>query len=178
MAENSKLPQWATLDRRTHLVDLFNRSGGFCIFGHKNCLIPEHHFESFIEGLIAHWKTADREQKLADWLAELKVIHSLGERTFPLRGQFSAISRTIYADNQPLYFVESLGISGLTFKPFAKIRISSSYMRLYVDLGDALKRVGKVRRRKAIRYGKPLPPPIERNVSVIISKAVKHYIAH
>ena len=178
MAVKARLPKWATLDRREYLVDLFKRSRGFCVFGHKNCLIPEHHFELFIESVIANWKTDDREQRLAEWEAECRIIHSLGERRYPLVGRFNAISRTIFADNQPLYYIQGYAISGLTFKPFAKVRVASSYMRLYVDLGDALTRVGKVKRRKAIRYGKPLPLLIENKVNKIVSEAVRDFLAH
>jgi len=132
-----------------------------------------------IAGLvIAGWIEDDRIQRKVDWLAEEKAIHSLGERTYPLRGQFSAISQSIYADTQPLYFLEGLAISGLTLKPFAKIRIASSYMRLFVDLKDTLKPVSKNKRRKAIRYGKPLPKDIEANLQQTVGKAVRHYLAH
>ncbi len=178
MANDSHLPKWATPDRQNHLVALFKRCGGFCVFGHKNCLIRSHHYEFFVDELVADWKALDREQRLAIEFAEQIALHRLGEKRYPLRGQFSSISQVIYGDRQPLYFVESLGISGLTLKPFAKVRISSSYMRLFIDLGNALKPVGKVKRRKAIRYGKPLPADIEKNVSRIVAKAVTHYIAH
>ena len=178
MADKNNQPKWATLDRKNHLVALFLRSGGFCVFGHKKCQVPEHHYELFIEGLIKDWKSDDREQSLFEWLAEQKVLHSLGERSYPLRGRFSAISQKIYADNQPVYFIEGLGISGVTLKPFAKVRISSTYMRLYVDLGDTLRGVSKTKRRKAIRYGKPLPKLIEANVALIVREAVKHYRTH
>lgn len=146
--------------------------------GHKNCQFPAHHYEIFIEDLIADWIASDREQRQADWIVEQRAIHSLGEKPYPLRGQFSAIAKTIYGDSQPLYWVESLGISGLTLTPFAEVRISSSYLRLYIDLGNALRQVSKSRRRKAIRYGKPLPQHIEANISQIVSEAVKHYLAH
>ena len=178
MVDNISLPKWATPDRKEHLVVLFKRSGGFCVFGHKNCQVPEHHYYCFIEDLIADWKALDTDQRLADWEAEAKALHCLGERRFPLNGRFNAISQTIYADNQPLYFVENLGVSGLTFQPFAKVRISSSYVRLYIDLGDTLKRVSKNKRRKALRYGKPLPFNIQTRVRQIIFEAVRHYQAH
>jgi hypothetical protein len=102
----------------------------------------------------------------------------LGERRFPLRGQFSAIAKDIFYPEQPSHYVEGLGISGLTFKPFAKVRIASSYMRLFVDLGDTLKSVPKVKRRKAIRYGKALPPEVERRIEQAVRQAVKHYLSN
>lgn len=178
MAVKSKLPKWATPDRQQHLVGLFKRSGGFCVFGQKNCQVFQHHYECFIDDLIADWKADDRQQALAELEVERIALHSLGERRYPLIGRFNAISQTIYADNQPLYFIQGLGISGLTFKPFAKVRISSSFMRLYIDLGDTLKRVSKARRRKAVRYGKPLPVQIEKTINGIVREAVRHFFAH
>ncbi len=178
MARISTLPKWATPDRQKQLVSIFVRSGGFCVFGHKGCLIPSDHYELFIDDLIADWKGFDREQRLAEWQAELKAIHSLGENRYPLRGQFNAISKDIWGSNQPLFYVEDLGINGLILKPFAKVRVSSSYMRLYVDLGDALKSVSKSRRRKAIRYHKPLPKEVDQKVIGIVKQAVRDYLAH
>ena len=172
------LPKWATPNRQAHLVKLFVDSGGFCVYGHKDCLIPEHHYELFIDDLIADWKLADREQREAEWLAELKAIHSLGEQTYPLRGQFSAISKEIWGNSQPLFYIQGLGMSGITLLPFAKVRVSSSYMSLFVDLGNALRKVSKAKRRKAIRYGKPLPKQVEENVIEIVREAVKHYLDH
>ena len=52
---------------------------------------------------------------------------------------FNPISREIFYDNQPEYYLEGLGISGITFKPFAKVRLSSSLIALHVDIGDLLR---------------------------------------
>lgn len=178
MANESRMPQWSTLARRLALVDLFRRSGGFCVFGHSDCLIPEHHYELFIGDLIKDWIRLDREQRHADFIAEVRAIHSLRERSYPLRGQFSAISKEIWGSNQPLFYIHNLGMSALTFTPFAKVRISSSFVRLYVDLGDTLRGVSKSKRRKAVRYGKPLPQAVEARVMQEVKRAVKHYYDH
>ncbi len=178
MNNKRSLPLWATVDRQTQLVDLFNRSGGFCVFGHKKCQVPSHHYSLFIDDLVKDWIAEDRAERYYDWIAEQKAIHSLGERYYPLRGQFSAISKTIFADHQPLYYLDGLSISGITLTPFAKVRIASSYVTLYIDLGKTLKSVSKARRRKAIRYGKPLPLDTARDVHIIVKEAVKHYLAH
>ncbi|MBA7467586.1 hypothetical protein ES705_20067 [subsurface metagenome] len=178
MAKTQTLPKWATLDRRNVLVQMFLNSGGFCVYGHKKCLIPEHHYSLHSELLIKDWKHLDIEQRLAEWEAERKALHSLGQRTYPIRGQFSAVSRDIYAENQPLYYLEGQAVSGITLKPFVRVRIASSYIRLYVDLGEALRQVSKSKRRKAIRYGKPLPPTIRVAIMRMIMEAVKDYQAH
>ena len=171
-------PKWATPDRQAHLVDLFTRSGGFCVFGHRPCPNPEHHYQIFIEGLISDWQADDRALQAELWRTERSHIHSLGERTYPLRGQFSAISKDIYFASQPEYYLAGLSVDGLTFKPFAKVRLASGYTFLYVSLGDILRKVSKCKRRKAIRYGRPLPPNVEAEVVKVCNLAVKHYLDH
>ena len=172
-----RYPKWVTPDRQAHLVRLFNDSGGFCVYGHKLCLIPEHYYEVFIDYLIGDWRGDDRSQEQAEWEAERQQLHRVGERHYPLHGQFSAVSKDIFFAEQPLYYIAGLGISGLTFKPFAKIRLSSSFVGLYVELGDTLQGLSKYKRRKAIRYGKPLPYEIEKEIARICRLAVRHYLA-
>ncbi len=171
-------PKWATPIRQAHLVNIFLRSRGFCVYGHTACLIPEHYYEVYIEGLIADWKSEDRQQDNAEWQAERKRLHSLGERRFPLRGQFSAIAKDIFYASQPQFYLLGLGISGLTFTPFAKIRLSSSYVNLYVDLRDTLSKVSKAKRRKAVRYGKPLPLELQGEINLACKLAIGHYLEH
>jgi len=166
------MPRWATLDRQAHLVKLFLQSQGFCVFGHKPCPCPElHHYEPFIDNLIADWQAEDRASRQADWRAEQRVLHGLGERRHPLRGQFSAIGKDIFYAKQPQSYLDGIGISGLTFRPFAKVRLASSYMRLYIDLGDSLRGIGKNARRKALRHGRLTETAQKR-----IRQAVKHYL--
>jgi len=133
-------------------------------------------YTEYVSRLIQEWRSDSRSQKLAEWQAEQKTLHALGERKEPLRGRFSAISREIVLTEQPTYYLDSLGISGLTFKPFAKIRISSSYVFLYVDIEKSLQAVSKNKKRKAIRYGKPLPKDTSELIDYACNKAVRHYL--
>jgi len=169
-------PKWATPNRQAHLVSIFLRSRGFCVFGHHQCGIPEHYYEVYIEGLIADWKAYDRQKDTAEWKEERKRLHNLAERRYPIRGQFSAIAKDIFFSQQPLYYLLGYGMSGLTFKPFAKVRLASSFVNLFVDLGDSLKDISKNKRRKAIRYGKALPMGKQREVERVCRLAVNHYI--
>jgi hypothetical protein len=171
-------PKWATPDRKCQLVAVFIRSRGFCVFGHKGCLIPEHHYQIYIETLIRDWIADDRAQSVAERQAERKLLHSQADRRYPVAGQFNAVSRDIFFAQQPDYYFIGLGMSGLTFKPFAKLRLPSSYLNLFVDLGDTLKAVSKSKRRKAIRYGKALPIEIQRQVDRLCNLAVRHYLAN
>jgi len=172
------MPKWTTEARQAHLIALFSESGGFCVFGHKLCKNPDHHYLNFIEGLIADWKAYDREQDTAEWEAERLQLHNLGERRYPLRGRWSSISKDIFFGNQPLYYLVGLAVSGVTLSPFAKVRIASSFANLYIELGDSLKGVSKNKKRKAIRYGKTLPPEYKRRVEQVIRVAVTHYLSH
>ncbi len=169
------MPKWVSANRQNELVRLFVASKGFCVFGHENCQIPEHHYELFIDGLIKDWVNDDRASEAQAWKAERKLLHQLGEHRYPIRGQFSAIAKDIFFEHQPLYHLIGLGINGLTFKPFAKVRISSSYIVLYVDLGDVLKDISKNQRRKAVRYSKSLPVDVTRKVEKLVSLAVADY---
>jgi len=168
------MPKWANPQRQAHLVNLFHRSGGFCVFGERPCSHPEHHhYEPFIDGLVGDWSAQDRAERWAVWKAEQKALHSLGEvgRT---RGEFNAIAKDIFFATQPLYYLEGMGISGLTFRPFAKVRLASSFIALHVDVGDAMRNASKNKRRKAIRYGK-VTPEVKKEVDRLCSMAVRDY---
>lgn len=129
--------------------------------------------EAKLNSIIADWVADDRAQRQAEWQAEQKALHSLAERRYPLRGQFSTISKDIFYADQPQYYIEGIGISGLTFEPFAKVRLASSYMRLHIYLGDSLTGIGKNARRKALRYGK-----LTDTAQARIRQAVRHYLDH
>jgi len=157
----------------------FTRNLWHCGYGDYPCYKPfGSHYENYADTLIADWKRLDKEQRLADWEVERKALHQLGDRSYPVRGQFSAVSRDIYAESQPLYYLEGQAVSGITLKPFVRVRIASSYIRLYVDLGEALRQVSKNTRRKAIRYGKPLPPTTRVAIMRKVMEAVKDYYTH
>jgi hypothetical protein len=104
--------------------------------------------------LIKLWVLDDRYKREAEWQAERKAIHDLGERRYPIRGTFNAVAKEVFYGKQPLFYLEAIGVSGLSLKPFAKVRIASTQVALFVELGDSLKRASKNARRKAIRYGK------------------------
>lgn len=170
-----RLPKWATPSRQAELVKLFLDSGGFCVYGHKDCPTPKHHYELFIEGLIANWIADDRELATLERQEERKALHNLCEPRYTM-GRFGSISREIFYGSQPLFYIEALGMSGVKLQPFAKVRLPSSYLRLDVDLGDSLKATSKNKRRKAIRYGKRLPPKTEAKVRELVWLAVRDYL--
>ena len=127
------------------------------------------------EDQIKYWIDDDRERVRYEWELERRALHHTSDRVLPLRGQFSGISRDIYHDTQPFFFIEKTGISGLTFKPFAKLRLASSGTRLYVDISDVLKPLSKNARRKAVRYAKS-DNALRNEIYSLCSTAVKKYI--
>lgn len=147
-----------------------------CAYGEYPCYKPhECHYELYTNRLIKEWVQDDRGQALAEWQAERIQLHSLGERREPLKDRFNGISRDVFYPRQPEYYLEGLGISGLTFKPFAKIQLANSYVHLYVDIENALKPVSKSKKRKVIRYGKPLPKDVSGKINEICNQAVSNY---
>jgi len=126
--------------------------------------------------VIEDWVREDKQAKAYERRAISRMLHSIPE-VGKLRGEFNAISRDIYHESQPTYFIECLGISGLTFKPFAKVRIASTYTRLLVDLKAPLTSVSKNRKRKFIRYGKGLPIGVQREVELSCNQAIAHYLS-
>lgn len=132
-------------------------------------------YEVKSETIIKDWINEDRIERLADYKAETEARHKLNYRTMPLAGTFSGIAQDIYYDNQPQYYLENIGISGLTFKPFAKLRLASSNIRLFVDISALLKPLSKNKKRKAVRYGKA-SIDFQDRLDITCQKAVNNYL--
>jgi len=172
-------PKWATPHRQNYLARLLTdylTQKGWQV----DLLTGEFYhpiYEARIKLIIDDWAADDRAEAQALWKAEQKAIHGLGERSYPLRGEFSAIAKEVYHTHQPQYYLIGLGFSGLTFTPFAKVRLASSFIGLHVDLVDTFRGVSKNKRRKAMRYGKALPRNVQDHVDKQCNEAVRHYLA-
>jgi hypothetical protein len=121
----------------------------------------------------ANWISADREDIVANYRVEYDLRHNVRDR-LPLRGQFSGISKDIFYDCQSMYDIESLGVSAVTHRSFAKIRLLSSNTRIYVDLTGALSPLSKNAKHKAIRYASK--GIIQDIIDTACYKAVKAYL--
>jgi hypothetical protein len=135
-------------------------------------------YELLSDNAIKNWVSDDRQANQAIWKRERKAIHSLNERSYPLRGRFNNISSVIFHESQPIYYLEHIGMNGLTLKPFALVKLASSNQQLYIDLGTSLRGVSKNRKRKAIRYHKPLPSQVNEMVTKLVGEAVKDYLKY
>ncbi len=125
--------------------------------------------------ILRYWRELDRIQRQADYEAEYQARHKTNDRTLPLHGKFSGVSQDIWHDTQPEFQIEAIGYSAIKKQPFVKVRLSGSFIRLHVDLGNTLRLLSKSRRRKVIRYGKPIPENIRERVESLAWLAVKNY---
>lgn len=135
-------------------------------------------YELLSDNAIKNWVSDDRQANQAIWERERKAIHALNERSYPLRGRFNNVSSVIFHESQPIYYLEHIGMNGLTLKPFALVKLASSNQQLYIDLGTSLRGVSKNRKRKAIRYHKPLPSQANEMVTRLVGEAVKDYLKY
>ena len=113
-------------------------------------------YEQVEEEVIRHWVSDDASRRTAEWKADQARLHRAPDQHFH-QGEFDNIRREKFLAEQPPYYIEALTPNALTFRPVALVRIPSTGVHLFVELGEALQRVSKSARRKAIRYGKPLP---------------------
>jgi len=207
------LPLWATPQRRAILVQLFQQSGGFCIYGHRPCPDPLHHYEYWIDGadvvveateyitepmpfkgsetgfvmnaktpvkvfrkihlagLIDGWKAEDKATAQVLWNRELQLMHQQPDRKGWKR-RFDPVSRELFLANRPSYYLEAVGVSGLTFTRVAKVRVPSTNVRLFVDAAKS-KQPSKHQLRKAKRYG--ITPSETERVYDLCNLAVKDF---
>jgi hypothetical protein len=179
-------PLWFNAKRAEELVKLFEQNTNKCRYGPPCCSNPDHYFgelkaDSFsfalvnrvLDDRIADFKAEDK----AHWQDERKAMHSLNEPARYYRGRFNPISREIYFSNQPTYVNKGLGISAVTFRPIAKVRISSSYWYLYIDipLQSVFKTVSRNAKRKAVRYG-IMTPEVRQRIDDTVNKTVTGYL--
>ena len=170
-----QLPKWSTPERREHLVALFKRSRGFCVWEEPMCDIDSHSYEVFIEGLIWEWIADGREEAAALWKAERRAMHQ-DEHTRRLGREFDSIARARFLEEQGLYYLEGLGFNPLTYKRVAIIRIPSSGMRLLVDVTLAVQKISKNKRRKIWQHGDSPPVEVARRIEYLCKQAVRAYM--
>ena len=189
-------PQWATPQRRNLLVELFTRSKlvwlspdspirGFCMdrqcskVSEDNptpyCQECPRFFQNYIEPLIKFWVDDDREERAELWRKEQREMHNLNERRWK-KCQFDAVAKDVFFQQQPDYYLEGVGISGLTFTRIAKVRVPSTPVRLFVDVADSKlpRKMGQNARKRARRQA-ALQIGEDKSIDNMCRKAVQHF---
>ncbi len=171
------MTQWASPERQRHLVHLFEKSGGFCVFGDEGCLYDDHHYPLFIETVIEDLKAEDREERTLLWKLEQEHLH---DGTFGRYGSdFDPVARDVYYQQRPDYYLLGYGESAESKQRIAVIRVPSTYIRLYVNGAEAFQgiSISKSKRRKMARYNSGPPAQIWERVDSLCSQAVQAYWA-
>ena len=130
-------------------------------------------YDVLLENKIADYKDEDK----ARWHFERKQMHSLGEPYLYSRGRWNAVARDIFYSRQLAYKVLGIGVNPINYQPFVKIRLSSSYEYLYIDIPiqKIFKTVSKSAKRKAIRYNK-MKSGISEQIDKLINDTVVQYV--
>src|SRR3990172_6377030 len=182
-------PRWATAVRRARLVEFWHRYGNRCLQGHRTCPDPSHYllvdgsgrtqllrlYDVKSEGAIRYWVSDDAAQRMAEWKAERERLHR-DQRVFR-QGEFDSLRRQLYLESQPPYRLLALTVDSLTFRPVALVKVSSTIVSLFVNLEEPMGALSKSARRKARRYGKPLPQDTARKAERTIAAAVQDWWA-
>lgn len=155
------MPKWATFERQAHLVRLLQESGGLCVHG-QGCLCPnpDHFYLPFTDGLVRDWVADDREARGYEQRLAERYTGRAPDESGVWGRQFDPVARMAFAQQQPPFYLEAVGVDGLTFHRIAKVRVPSTPVRLFVDVSGAKDKPSQNARRKWRRYGKPLPPTV------------------
>lgn len=107
-------------------------------------------YDRLSEELIAEWKAYDRTAKAEAARQEgTELHHCFDDKGWGCR--FDPAAKDVFFAQQPSHYVEGMGINPLTFHKTAKIRVSSSPVRLFVDCHKLSYNARKyLRRRKGI----------------------------
>ena len=132
-------------------------------------------FQNYIEPLIKFWVDDDREERAELWRKEQREMHSLNERRCK-KQQFDQTARDVFFQQQQDYYLEGVGISGLTFTRIAEVRVPSTPVRLFVDVADSKlpKKLGQNARKRARRQA-ALQIGEDKSIDTMCRKAVQHF---
>ena len=162
-----------------------------------DCQIPEHYFEHMLramfddapaeipltyyrkmsEGAIDAWKADDREERSQLRKLEAEHIH---DGTYGRWGSdFDPVTRDVYYQERPTYYMMGFGVSAESKQRIAVIRVPSTYIRLYVNVAPAFQDVSisRNKRRKMARYQSGPPAPVWERIDTLCSQAVQEYWA-
>ena len=190
-------PQWATPQRRALLVELFQHSRlvwlspdspirGFCMDGQCSKVSPanpapycqecERFFQNYIEPIIKGWIADDKVGQTALWRQEQRRLHHMTDERGWRNQLFDPVAKDVFFQQQPPYYLEGVGISGLTFTRIAKVRVSSTPVRLFVDVAESKqpKKLGQ-NARKRLRRRAGLLMEEDRTIDQLCSAAVKDF---
>jgi hypothetical protein len=113
---------------------------------------PARLYNKVAEAAIESWKAEDRERRSYEWdMEQLQIF----DGTYGRYGStFDPVARDVYVNGRPEYYLVGLGVNPFTYKRVALVRVPSTLVHLFVDVGTVVQEVSKNARRKAVRHGK------------------------
>ncbi len=187
-----QFPLWATPQRRANLVELFDKSGGFCVYGEgQDCMairairfnpsqpVPkrfrQHLYEFHSEWLIEEWKADDRDMRAALSKLERRRLHALPRITH--RGQFDSLQREAFLAERPVFRIVGIGVNAFTQKRIAQVEIPGLHTTIWVDLSGIFNPSSKNKLRKLARYKRgAVPKGLADDIYARCRKAVAQYL--
>jgi len=132
-------------------------------------------FQNYIEPVIKGWIAEDKVEQVALWQQEQRRLHYAPDERGWHNQQFDPVAKDVFFQQQPPYYLEGVGISGLTFTRIAKVRVPSTPVRLFVDVATSkrLKKLGQNARKRLRRRGLLLEE--DRIIDQLCSAAVKDF---
>lgn len=136
-----------------------------------------HHLPPWLaKELEAYWKADDRDKRSYLLKLEKRRMHALSPQ-ITKRGEWDSIRREQYLANREVFEIVAIGISALTFKRVAQVRIPSLKATLWVDLTRI--EVNKSKSRKLARYKRgAAPKEMESRIVERCRKAVERCLSH
>jgi hypothetical protein len=139
------------------------------------CCTCPYLYENYCDALVKEWVADDRAERAELWRQEQRLLHRLPDERGWRKQRFDPVAKDQFFSQQPQFYLEAVGVSGLTFTRIAKVRIPSTHLRLFVDVAES--KVSKHQRRKARRYGIGLLTEETRTIDQICSTAVNDFWA-
>ena len=109
-------------------------------------------YDEVRENVIESWKAEDRERDSFEWKLEQQQIVDGAYGQYG--STFDPVARDVYMASRPEYYLVGMGVSPFTYQRVALIRIPSTHVHLFVEVGPAVQEVSKNAQRKARRYNK------------------------
>jgi len=163
-------PLWAIPERQACLVELFLKSGGFCIHEGISCSKPAHSYPVVSEDIIELWKADDREERSHLHKIEQKRMHR-APRIWK-RGEFDSIRREQWLADRPQFNLLAIGISPWNMHRMAKVEIPDFEKVIWVDISRVKLTKNKLHNiTRLARHSRGVPPEIYDQVV----KAIRRY---
>jgi hypothetical protein len=134
---------------------------------------PQRLYNKVADAAKDSWKAEDRDRRSFEHYLEQQPLN---DGTYGKYGsRFDPVARDAFFATRSEYYLVGIGVSALTHKRVALIRVPSTSVHLFVDCGDTVQEVSKHAKRKMKRYGKV--PANDKTIDQKCKQAVRAWYA-